>query len=224
MLVLLVGPLAACGGGSKTSASTQSARDAYRAALEKTTAAGTESVTIAATVQLGGQSASVDGSGAVSTSSSRGSLSLRVHAGPIETTVDEVDTGTAIFLHAPLFTPMLPGGKSWLKVDLAKLGGLQGLLASPSAYLGALQSPKTVTRIGPSEYRVEPSKGTGSYDVTVGADGYIHRVRLSQQDPKLSATIDLSNFGKAVVAPAPPPSKVYAFHGGTIPGLSGVSA
>jgi len=238
LLAALVLPLAACGGGSKSSSS-QTPADAVKSAAQKTYAAGSEAMALTATVDAAGQSVALSGSGVFDTKGSKGSMSLSVHAGPIATTVDEVLAGTAVYLKSPLLAAALPGGKTWVKIDLAKvhLSGvdLQSLLAQdPSAQLKTLENLKSATKVGGAEqvggvstthYRVQTAQAAfPSYDVWVGDDGYIRRVQVAQGSPKVSVTVDLSKFGEKVAATAPPASQVYTSKNGTIPGLGGTGA
>ena len=236
-LLLVVLPLAACGGGSKK-ASSSSPMDAVTAAALKTFAAGSESLSLTANVQAAGQSVVLGGTGAFETKGARGSMSLNVKAGPIATTVDEVLAGSAVYLKSPLLTSGLPAGKTWLKLDLAKIHvsgiDLQSLLAqNPSGELKTLQSLKSATKVGTGQvdgvsathYTVQPAAKTfPSYDVWVGADGYIHRVQVAQANPKVAVTLDLSKFGAPVKVTPPPAAQVYTSKNGTIPGLGGTGA
>jgi len=238
LLAALVLPLAACGGGSKSSSS-QTPADAVKSAAQKTYAAGSEAMALTANVDAAGQSVALSGNGAFATKGAKGSMSLNVHAGPIATTVDEVLVGTAVYLKSPLLTAALPGGKTWVKIDLAKvhLSGidLQSLLAQdPSAQLKTLENLKSATKVGGAEqvggvsathFRVQTAQAAfPSYDVWVGDDGYIRRVQVEQGSPKVSVTVDLSKFGEKVGATAPPAAQVYTSKNGTIPGLGGTGA
>jgi hypothetical protein len=239
LLAALVLPLAACGGGGSKSSSTQTPADAVTSAAQKTYAAGSESMALTASVDAAGQAVTLAGHGAFDTKAGKGSMSLDVHAGPISTTVDEVLSGTAVYLKSPLLASALPGGKTWVKIDLAKvhLSGidLQSLLTQdPSAQLKALQAVKSATKVDGTEqiggvstthYRVHTAQKTlPNYDVWVGDDGYIRRVQVAETSPKVSVTVDLSKFGAKVSAAVPPASQVYESKNGTIPGLGGSGA
>lgn len=237
-LVLLVAlPLvaAACGGGgSKSSSSGSTPLEAVKTAAQKTYAAGSEALALSANVVASGQAVALSGSGGFDTMSTRGSMQLNVKAGPVATTVDEVLVGTAVYLKSPLLTSGLPGGKTWVKLDLAKVHvsglDLKSLLAQdPGAQLKRLQALKSATKVGSDQagthYKVnETTRATGGYDVWVGDDGYIHRVVVGQSSPKVSVTIDLSKFGEKVSAATPPAGQVYESKNGSLPGLGGVGA
>lgn len=238
LLVLLVLPLAACGGSSKSSSTGTTPIDAVKAAAKKTYAAGSEAMALTASVDAVGQSVELSGHGAFDTKGRKGAMTLAVDGGPISTTVDEVLSGTDVYLKSPLLASDLPAGKTWVKIDLAKvhLSGidLQSLLAQdPSAELKTLESLKSAKKVGTDQvggvstthYTVQTAQKTlPAYDVWVGDDGYIHRVRFDQATPKVSVTVDLSKFGKKVTAKAPPASQVYESKNGSIPGLGGTAA
>lgn len=232
LLLVLVLPLAACGGSTKAKSSTASLVDTVTAAAQKTYDAGSESMALEASVDASGQAVVLTGSGSFDTKTARGSIHLDVNASPISTTVDEVLVGTGVYLKSPRLAAGLPGGKTWLKLDLGKLHlagiGLQSLLAqNPGAELERLQALKSATKVGADQigthYRVIAATGPVSgYDVWVGSDGYIRRVVLAQASPKVSVTIDLSKFGEKVTAAAPPAAHVYESKNGSIPGLGGL--
>jgi hypothetical protein len=233
-LLVLVLPLAACGGGSKGPASSSSPLDAVKAAAQKTYAAGSEALALTANVQVSGQPAALSGTGSFDTKTALGSMHLNLKAGPIAATADEVLAGTAVYFKSPLLVSGLPGGKTWVKLDLARVHvaglDLQSLLAqNPGNQLKQLQALKSATEVGTDQigthYKVQAATGTlRGYDVWVGDDGYIHRVVVAESSPKVSVTIDLSNFGVKVTAAAPPAAQVYESKNGSIPGLGGVGA
>jgi hypothetical protein len=235
-LALLPLALAACGGGggAKSSSSGVAPVDAVKAAAQKTYAAGSEALALTANVDASGQAVALSGTGAFDTKRARGSMQLDVKAGPVATTADEVLVGTAVYLKAPLLTSGLPGGKTWVKLDLTKVHisglDLQSLLAqNPGDELKTLEALKSATKVGSDQigthYRVQAATGTISgYDVWVGDDGYIHRVVVAEAKPKVAVTLDLSKFGEKVTAAAPPAAQVYESKNGSLPGLGGVGA
>jgi len=233
LIAVLVLPLAACGGGSKSPTSSVAPLEAVKAAAQKTYAAGSEALALSANVVASGQTVALSGNGSFDIKSKRGSMKLNVKAGPVDTSVDEVLVGTAAYLKAPLLTSGLPSGKTWVKIDLAKVHvsglDLQSLLAEdPGALLQRLQALKSATKVGSdsigTHYKVKEAAAPAGYDVWVGDDGYIHRVVVSQSSPKVSVTVDLSRFGEKVTAAAPPAAQVYESKNGSLPGLGGVGA
>jgi hypothetical protein len=67
------------------------------------------------------------------------------------------------------------------------------------------------------------SSGTaaaGVYDVWVGSDGYVHRVRsvvAATSGTKVTATSTLSGFGDPVTVNVPPAASTYTSTNGTLP-------
>jgi len=237
LVLLLALPLAAAacggGGGSKSASSGSTPLAAVKSAAQKTYAAGSEALALTANVVASGQPVALGGNGSFDIKSERGSMKLNVKAGPVATTVEEVLVGTAVYLKSPLLTSGLPGGKTWVKLDLAKVHvsglDLQSLLSQdPGAQLKRLQALKSATKVGTdsvgTHYKVKEATGPAGYDVWVGDDCYVHRVVVAQSSPKVSVTIDLSKFGDKVTAAAPPAAQVYESKNGSLPGLGGVGA
>ena len=245
-LALLVLPLAvaACG-GKKSAAPPSDPLAAVKAAAAKTTAAGTERLALVASVITGGQTISVKGAGDVDSKTHLGSMHATLSLGSINGTLDEVSKGTALYVKSELLAAMLPSGKTWVRLDLAKLATSQGISSSlfsldPSESLAQLQSLKNVTKVGTEQVggtstthyiaAIDVSKlpasakaGSGKYDVWIGDDGYVHRVRVTirSKSSKAIVTTDLSGFGSKVNVTVPPASQVYDGRGSSIPGLGG---
>jgi hypothetical protein len=245
-LVALPLALAACGGGSKSPAKTGgSAQSIVENAALKTVQAGSEHLTLKATANAAGQQLVVAGSGAFDTKRHLGSLHVDLNAGPITAALDEVLDGTILYVKSPLLAAAIPPGKTWLKVDLKKAGKAGGVDLStltaqdPAQALTYLRSLKGVTKIGAEQvdgvstthYRAQidvaklspaaaAQVGAATYDVWVGDDGYIHRVRVvASSGAKVTATSDLSDFGAAVKVTVPTAAQSYATN--KIPGLGG---
>ena len=225
-LLALVLPLAACGGGSKSSSGGSAAANVESAAAN-TLAAGSEHVTVFARAEVGGQQIAVTGSGAFDTKERLGSVKGALNAASVSTEIDEVTQGTVVYLSSPLVAAVLPTGKSWLRIDISKVAAL-GVLAQqdPSQALSFLDSLKDVKKVGTeridgvftTHYRGTLSSGT--YDVWTGDDGYVHRIEVvSSGSTKVTATSTLSQFGAAVHVIVPPASK--SFTTTKIPGLGG---
>jgi hypothetical protein len=209
VFVLVSLPLAAvaCGGASKPKASSTSsgaaAIDVVRSAAKKTTLSGSEHVTVDVGGTTSGQQLTVTGAGDFDNKQHVGSLHVDLSAAGISTSIDAVLSDTDMYLRSPLFSALLPAGKSWLKLDLKKAGAAQGLNLSsllpqdPTQSLAALQSLKAAAKVGTEEVggvsttryraRIDPSKlpaaaagnpaSPGTYDAWIGGDGYVYRVR-----------------------------------------------
>jgi hypothetical protein len=244
-LALLALPLAAsaCGGGKKAATTTvtaASAKQAVQAAAEKTVKAGSVKLVISAGTTASGAPVVVHGAGAFDMSAHKGELHLAFSAAGIQSTASVVLDGTTLYLHSPLFAFGLPSDKKWIAVDIqkgAKAAGvdLSKLLAQdPAQTLDQLKGVSTVTEIGPAQvggvsatrYRAHVtanSAGTaaaGVYDVWIGSDGYVHRVRsvvAATSGTKVTATSTLSGFGDPVTVNVPPAASTYTSTTGTLP-------
>jgi hypothetical protein len=251
LLLLLALPFAAaaCGGGKKSSQTTTTSSatptDAVKAAAEKTAKAGSLKLTL----NVGGATTSaklaVAGAGGFDTTNREGQLHLRFSTGGISGTMNVVLKGTDLYVSSPLLSLALPSGKTWIKVDIskpAKAGGLDLstiLSQDPTQALDALQNASTVTEVGTlqiggatwTHYHALVSKSAaakagGTYDVWVGDDGYIHRVRTvvagtaGSTTGAVRATSTLSGFGEPVTVTTPPASQTVTSNG-SIPGLGG---
>lgn len=210
LLVLPVGA-AACGGGSGgkgSSTGVTSAASAVQAAVAKTAKAGGEHAVLTASVAAAGQSVKLSGSGDFDSVKHLGKLQASMSLGGVDTKIDEVLSGSKIYVSSPLFSAVLPAGKTWLKVDLANPPKSLGTYASalgtqdPAAALAQLKAlsgvketgSQTIGGVDTTRYRgtidiaklpaetaaaVQASGATfGPVDVWVGSDGYVHRVRV----------------------------------------------
>jgi hypothetical protein len=247
-LALLAVPLvaAACGGGKSSAPPPSDPLAAVKGAAVKTAAAGSEKLGLVATVVSGGQTVELKGTGGFDTKAHLGSLRGTLAAGGVNGALDEVSQGTTLYVKSDLLGAMLPAGKTWIKLDLAQLAKSQGLDVSsllsqdPSQALKQLESLKDVTKVGAetvggfatTHYHaaIDVSKlpsaakgGTGDYDVWIGDDGYVHRVRatITSKASKATVTTDFSGYGDKVTVTVPPASQVYDGTRTKIPGLGG---
>lgn len=239
-LVIAVIPLvlAACGGGGKkTSAGAGTSNtSAVESAAAKTVNAGSEKLTLQAIAMAGGQRVTVTGNGAFDSKKRLGSLHVSFSAGSISSALDEVLSGTQLYLKSPLLAAGLPAGKTWLKIDLAKVANASVLAdQDPSQALTYLRTLKSVKLVGKDatgthySATIDTSKlpsvvaaqlGNATYDVWVGTDGYVHRIKLvTAGSTKVTATSNLSDFGTAVNVTVPPASQTFTTT--KIPGLGG---
>jgi hypothetical protein len=241
---------AACGGSKSGSTSAAALPDdpaaAVRGAAVKTVAAGSEHLTIDGRVDTGTQIVTVRGAGDFDTKKHLGSLHADFSAGGLNGAIDAVSSGSTAYLKSDLLSAFLPAGKTWVKLDLAKTATTQGIdIASflsqdPTKALVQLQNLRNVTKVGEvqlggettSHYRagidVSKLKGaargeTGRYDVWIGEDGYVHRVKASLTTGGETSTVttDLSSFGEDVSVDLPKPAETFAGNSASIPGLGG---
>jgi hypothetical protein len=244
-VALLVVPLAlaACGGGKSTTTVKLTPLAAVRSAATKTAQVASQHMKLTGSVTVSGQAVTVSGSGDFE--QDKGSLHLDFNAGGLAGTIDAVLQKTVLYLKSPLFADVLPKGKTWLKIDLAKVASAQGLdlsslaAQSPAQTLELLKKLSNVREVGSEQIdgvdtthyhgRITKAAGagraSGPYDVWVGRDdGYVHRVKFSilvGSAQTLTATMDLSDFGKDVTVTVPSADETLDATNMKIPGLGG---
>jgi LppX_LprAFG lipoprotein len=205
LLVLLVLPLAACGGGNKSGGQPSNMTPvAYvKSSAAKTAQTPSEHVTLKGSLTVGGTLVTIDGTGDFDNAGKRGSMHADFSAGGLSGTLDEVLNGTTIYLRSPLLTSNLPKGKTWLRLDLQKAApkgvDLSALATqSPTKLLSQLQASGNVTKLGDetingaatTHYRgkldasklpnVAANATYGPLDVWIGKDdGYVHRIHTA---------------------------------------------
>jgi hypothetical protein len=245
-------PLAAagCGGGRSGSSTTTTLpvdpTAAVAGAALRTTQSGSQHIEIGGRVAATGQRITFAGKGVLDTKAHSSSMSVDFNAGGLAGAFDEVSEGTNLYVKSDLLTAMLPGNKEWVKLDLANVAkstgtGLSSLLSQdPRQALAQLKSLRNVKKVGEADvdgttlthYRGRiglatltggGTGGTGRYDVWIGDDGYVHRVKgiVRKGGTTSSVTTDLSAFGDPVTITVPPASQVYVGSTSTIPGLGG---
>lgn len=212
VLALAALPLAAgaCGGGGKSSTPTVTLTPvAYvKQAAKKTSDAPSEHMTLAGSVAAGGQTVTLDGAGDFDNASRAGAMHLSFAVGGMSGSIDELLTGRAVYMKSPLFSSVLPGGKTWLKIDLGKALAAHGIslstltAQSPSESLSQLLASTDATKVGteaidgastthyrgtidfahlPQAARMPGlAKATAPFDVWVDdSTGYVRRVKLA---------------------------------------------
>lgn len=218
--------LTACG-GSKKAHSNVAPSAAVQQAARKTAAQTSEHMTLTGRVTASGQQATISGSGDFK--GRDGTLHVTFSAGGLRGAADAVLKGGVLYLRSPLLATTLKHGKKWLELTLGTAPGTVGgmplsVLAgeSPTQALRALRALQKVRDVGSEQvggvqtthyHGTLAASGTspgGTYDVWVGGDGYVHRLKLSSKiaaNQALDATIDLSDFGKSVTVTVPPTSQ-----------------
>jgi hypothetical protein len=193
-----------------------------------------------------GQTVTFAGAGDFDTKKHLGSLSGTISVGGLNGAIDEVSSGTVAYVKTDLLSAFLPAGKTWAKLDLAKTAQAQGaditsfLSQDPTQALTQLQSLSSVVKVGTATVggaatthysaRIDLSKlkgaaktGTGRYDVWIGEDGYVHRVKaiVTTGGTTSTLTTDLSSFGEPVSVDVPKPAETFDATNASIPGLGG---
>lgn len=208
-LLLLVAPLAlvACGGGGKQQVTGPKLDPVafVRHAAHSTAAAPSEHVTMNGTTSVAGTTATIKGTGDFRNAKLLGSMHASFSAAGTSGQIDEVLSGTSLYMSSPLFSGLLPSGKTWAKLDFQKALASKGINFSqllgqtPAQSLKQLAAAGEVTKVGTetidgvetTHYRahIDPSKlpqgakiealthaKYGATDIWIGnSDGYIHR-------------------------------------------------
>jgi hypothetical protein len=237
---------AACGGNKNSSATVTLLPEdpvaAVKGAAAKTAQAGSEHLAIAGRIVAGGQTVTFKGTGDFDTKKHVGSLKADFSAGGLNGSLEEVSSGKDAYVKSDLLGALTPGGKPWVKLDLAQAAKSQGvditsfLSEDPAQALTQLQALRDVQKVGAAagttHYRakIDPSKlkgavttGTGRYDVWIGDDGYVHRVKTIVTNGGATSTVttDLSAFGEDVNVTLPKAADTYDGTKTPIPGLGG---
>jgi hypothetical protein len=231
--------LAACGGGHKSSKGTTTVQLApvasVKQAAARTAKAKSEHAKLEGAVTLQGQQVTVSGEGDFDNAQRQGTMQLHAKVAGVDLQIDEVLDGTSIYLRSPLLAAAIPAGKTWMRLDLEKLGKSQGidfsalLSQNPTQTFSQLQASKQVTRVGEetidgvdtTHYRgrldltkLKELKGATArpYDVWIGDDdGYVHRMKMAYSvgSESVAMTMDFSDFGKNVGVTVPPRSETF---------------
>lgn len=151
-------------------------------AAESTAKAGSAEFGLAGQVTTAGQTIPIKGSGAVDMRALKMRMTISTTVpGLGDTNIDELMDGTTIYMHMPQLASRMPGGKSWMKVDLAAFGKSQGVdLTKALQQSGGQQNPADM---------LSYLKGVGNSRV-VG-----HEAIRGADTTHYSATIDI---GKAL--------------------------
>jgi hypothetical protein len=240
---------AACGGSKNSSDVTVTLvadpATAVKGAAAKTAQAGSEHLAIAGRIVASGQTVTFTGDGDFDTKKHLGSLNADFSVGGLNGSLEEVSSGKDAYVKSDLLGALTPGGKPWVKLDLAQTAKSQGvditsfLSQDPTQALTQLQGLDNVRKVNaPSagsdttHYRatfdVPKAKGaakagTGRYDIWIGEDGYVHRLKavVTAGGATSTVTTDLSAFGEPVSITLPKAADTYDSTKTPIPGLGG---
>lgn len=214
--LLVTAALAAAGCGEDHAATTTATTDASATssrpvvdAAVKTAAAGGAKVHAHGVTEILGQRAPVDATGAFDLRRRAGHFSATTHVAGHAVQADLIATGHDVFLRSDALAGRLPGGRRWVKVDVAQT--LRGL--DPSAALRGLKDAGDVRRVGRAT--VGGAQTTlyagrahrARFEVWVGDDGLVRRAHVVSAGSDM--TVTLSDFGARVTAEAPPASAVF---------------
>jgi hypothetical protein len=240
---------AACGGSKNSSNITVTLvadpATAVKDAAAKTSQAGSEHLAIAGRIVAGGQTVTFKGAGDFDTAKHQGSLNADFSVGGLNGSLEEVSSGKDAYVKSDLLGALTPGGKPWVKLDLARTAKSQGvditsfLSQDPAQALTRLQGLQNVEKVDTpgaagdtTHYRATfdvpkaqgaAVPGKGRYDIWIGEDGYVHRLRAMVKSGGATSTVttDLSEFGEDVSVTLPKAADTYDGTKTPIPGLGG---
>lgn len=215
-LVLAALPLAlaACGGGSSSSSGAGSKSTAtplafVQVAAKKTAAATSEHLDMVVSATVQGQKVKVTGTGDFDNTKHVGSVVAHAVVQGVDLEIDEVLAGSTLYMKSPFFAAMLPKGKTWLKLDLAKAAKTKGIdfdsliSQDPSRNFTELEASGDAVKVGeetidgvttthyrghvdiskiPQGEKIQRATGVeyGPYDVWIGKDdGLVRRLATS---------------------------------------------
>jgi hypothetical protein len=215
-LVLATLPLvlAACGGGGGSGLPTESTHastplEFVQVSAKKTAAATTEHLDMVVSATVQGQKVKVTGNGDFDNTKRLGKVVAHALVQGVDLEIDEVLAGSTLYMKSPFFAAMLPKGKTWLKLDLAKAAKTKGIdfdsliSQDPSRNFTELQASGDAVKVGdetidnrptthyrghidiskiPQGEKIQRTTGVkyGPYDVWIGKDdGLVHRLVTS---------------------------------------------
>lgn len=177
--------LAGCGGGggSNNGGGRSASGNPIAQAAAKTSAAGSLKIDFG----ISSKGLSGGGRGIFNTGKrTTGRVAMTVQSGGQSTTVDTLVEGNVLYIRSPVFRQVLPAGKEWVRLDLAKLAQQRGL------NLGSLLDSNPTP--------------TGALAYLRGSTGTVQKVGTETvqgvKTTHYKATIDLEQAAKRATGPA----------------------
>ena len=187
MALLLAVGVAACGSGTSAQ---QTPQAAVVLAASKTNDAGTYKADVTGSVDVAGQSMDMSGKGEFDGAQKRGHMSYTMTLQGQDVNMEMVFAYPVIYMHFPPELGPLPSGKTWVKMDLEKLGKQAGVdlgslmqagQSDPSQGLDVLRGVSDVKAVGDEDVRgVSTTHYAGVVDLS----------KLGAKDPELQAQLD----------------------------------
>jgi hypothetical protein len=103
--------------------------------------AGALAFAMTGTVTTGGQAVPLAARGVFDRKSRRGAFTTKTKLGSQSFTVRQIADKQQLYLRSPMFAGRLPGGKSWLKIDVAEAARVPGLNLDALGVSGPSQDP-----------------------------------------------------------------------------------
>jgi hypothetical protein len=153
-LLLLAAPLAlaACGGSS---GSVNADPVGYvKQSATKTAQAPSEHMAMTMTMSIAGQDISLKGSGDYVNKPPQGTFDMSMSLMGQDMTFNAVEDGTTMYMQSPMLSSQLPSGKTWMKLDLQKVGSAHGvdysalMSQNPAQAVQRLEAAGSVKTVG----------------------------------------------------------------------------
>jgi len=164
--------------------------DPVASAANATAKAGSEHVTLNASVNSAGVGIDMTGEGDFDNASHEGELQMTFVSGAVSGSIDEVMKDWVIYMRSNLFSSDLPAGKTWLKIDLQKAGKSLGIDFStlgtqdPTQLLDQLEAVGSVTKVGTEEIGVKTTHYRAAMDVSkIPSGARIEQLMHAQYEP-----------------------------------------
>jgi hypothetical protein len=202
LLALVLALLASACGGSEPTAE-QVSSDAIVLAASKTNEAGTYKADITGTMEIAGQSIDMSGIGEFDGVHQRGHMSYGMNLNGQDVDMKTVFAYPVIYMQLPPEAGRLPDGKTWVKMDLEKLGQQAGFdfgqimqagQSDPSQGLDFLRGATDVQAVGNEDVRgVATTHYTGVVDLrSLGA-------KYPEMKPSIDQLVDQSGISRVPV-------------------------
>jgi hypothetical protein len=185
-----------CGAEDSAKQAASDARDAIdpvaQAADATSAQQGGIAMTMKGAVTAGGQDVPLEGSGVVDRKGKSGTFSFTTSINGKPLKLDEIIDGKVIYIKSDLFSGQLPGGKRWLKVDLAQEAAKQGIdldalggatTQDPAAVLDYLEGAGTSRKVGTATVN-----GTRTTRYHVDVD--LRKVAAKSGDPDARSSVE----------------------------------
>lgn len=188
--------IAGCGAEDSAKDAASDAKNAIDPVAQAAAATSSQDGGIAMTmkggISAGGQKIPLDGSGVVDRAGKSGTFSITTSVNGKSVKMDEIIDGKVIYITSDMFEGQLPGGKKWLKVDLAGEAAKQGIdldalggssTQDPAAALDYLKGAGTSRKVG-----TETVNGTQTTRYHVDVD--LRKVAAKSGDADAKASIE----------------------------------
>jgi hypothetical protein len=127
--------------GTPTPASSGRSKPVALAVATTNRQAGALAFAMTGTVTTGGQAVPLSARGVFDRKSRRGAFTTKTKLSSQSFTVREIADKQQLYLRSPMFAGRLPGGKSWLKIDVAAAARVPGLNLDALGVSGPSQDP-----------------------------------------------------------------------------------